>query len=299
VELLARSSRRLAFGLTILFVVLLPRLAIAEPEKDEHRLQWDESKPRIFPGEYVFTALAIAGGAVVEFGTSQPLKPKWVGPILFDEAVRDAVVMPRLGDRKRLMIASDVLLATSIVWPILIDASLLPAIDHNLDIYQQLQVMDLEAYGISYLIMRATHRIFARERPAGIGCQTDKGWAYDCGSFGVNASFFSGHSSMSAVGGGLTCAHHSFLPLYGGGAPDILACVGATTLALTVAATRVVADRHWTSDAISGFILGYGTGLTIPLAFHYLQHVPGKKGHPEPIVGGDQPPLAFSWGGRF
>lgn len=276
--------------------------------KDEHRLHWDESRPRVATGEYVLTGLAISTGAVIEFATDQPIQPSWVGPILFDEAIRDAVAMPRLKDRRGVQIASDVLLAISAAYPVLIDGMLVPAIDQNVDMFQQLTAMNLEAYGFAYLVMRANHRLAARERPAGIGCQTDKGWAYDCGSFGVNASWFSGHATMSAVGAGLTCAHHAYVPLYGGGAPDIISCVGMTGLALTVASMRVISDRHWASDAITGFLFGYGMGLAVPL-IHYTQTVPGadEKGvaatplmRPGATPGSiDRPPIQFGWSGQF
>lgn len=269
--------------------------------KDEHRLHWDESNPRVVWGEYVLTGLGVTAGGILEFTTEQPLQPNWIGPILFDEAVRDAVAMPRLKDRKAIMTASDVLLAISAIYPVIIDGMIVPAIDQNLDMFNQLTAMNLEAYSLGYLVMRANHRLAARERPAGIGCHTDKGWAYDCGSFGVNASWFSGHSSMSALGAGLTCAHHAYVPLYGGGAPDIMACVGMTTLAVTTASMRVIADRHWASDAITGFLVGYGIGLAVPIGLHYAQTVPGGGDHttrsaiPLPA----SPPTQLSWGGRF
>ncbi|MFO0616339.1 MAG: phosphatase PAP2 family protein [Polyangiaceae bacterium] len=273
----------------------------AAQAKDEHRLHWDESHPRVVWGEYTLTALSITGAGIIEFGTEQPIEPRWIGPILFDEIARDAVAMPRLKDRRGIQIASDVLLAVSAAYPVLIDGVLVPAIDENLDMLQQLTAMNLEAYGIAYLVMRVNHRLAARERPAGIGCQTDKGWAYDCGSFGVNASWFSGHATMSAVGAGLTCAHHAYVPLYGGGAPDVVACVGSTALAVTIAGMRVISDRHWMSDAISGFLFGYGVGLAVPLALHYTQTVDGPNtsaAASAPLVTA-RPPVQLSWGGQF
>lgn len=296
---------RFACSTILAVAAALPCQWAAAQEKDEHRLEWDERRPRVAAGEYVLTGLAITGGAIMEFGTDQPLQPRWIGPILFDEAVRDAVAMPRLKDRTTIMTVSDVLLAISAAYPVFIDGMLVPAIDENLDMFQQLTAMNMEAYGFAYLIMRANHRLAGRERPAGIGCQTDKGWAYDCGSFGVNASWFSGHATMSAVGAGLTCAHHAYVPLYGGGAPDIVACVGATGLALTVASMRVIADRHWASDAITGFLFGYGMGLAVPLV-HYTQTVPGAEksdaavaalARPPGTI--DRPPVQFGWSGQF
>lgn len=269
--------------------------------KDEHRLQWDEANPRVVWGEYVLTGLAVTAGGIMEFTTDQPIEPRWIGPILFDEIVRDSGAMPRLKDRIAIQTASDVLLVFSAAYPVLIDGMLVPAIDSNVDIFSQLTAMNLEAYSLAHLVMRANHRLAARERPAGIGCQTDQGWAYDCGSFGVNASWFSGHAAISAVGAGLTCAHHAYVPLYGGGAPDVLACVGMTAVALTTGGMRVISDRHWASDAITGFLVGYGIGLGIPIGLHYAQTIPGGGEHTQTsaIPLPPSPPAQFSWGGHF
>src|SRR5690349_11313696 len=93
---------------------------------DDHRLHWDERNPRVMAGEYFLVGSILVSGGIIEFTTEQPIKPKWVGPILFDEDVRDALVMPRLKNRQDIETVSDVLLMISVAYPFVIDATLIP-----------------------------------------------------------------------------------------------------------------------------------------------------------------------------
>jgi membrane-associated phospholipid phosphatase len=79
----------------------------------------------------------------------------------------------------------------------------------------------------------------------------------------------SGHSTASFTLAGLTCIHHAYLPLYGGGAPDALACAGSMAAATTVAMMRVVSDQHYLSDVIIGSAFGALAGVGMPWLLHY------------------------------
>jgi membrane-associated phospholipid phosphatase len=65
------------------------------------------------------------------------------------------------------------------------------------------------------------------------------------------------------------CSHHAHLPLYGGGAPDVLACAASFAAAATVGTLRVVSDQHFTTDVLTGAAVGTLTGLGLPWLLHY------------------------------
>ncbi|HEV8549343.1 MAG TPA: phosphatase PAP2 family protein, partial [Polyangiaceae bacterium] len=85
----------------------------------------------------------------------------------------------------------------------------------------------------------------------------------------LNSSFMSGHTTIAFTGAGLICAHHQHLPLYGGGAPDLLACIAALGAATTAGAMRVAADKHYATDVLLGMGVGLFAGYGLPNLLHY------------------------------
>ena len=79
----------------------------------------------------------------------------------------------------------------------------------------------------------------------------------------------SGHTTIAFTGAGLICAHHQNLPLYGGGAPDLIACITALTAATTAGAMRVAADKHYSTDVLLGAGVGLFGGYGLPMLLHY------------------------------
>src|SRR5262249_22472634 len=74
---------------------------------------------------------------------------------------------------------------------------------------------------------------------------------------------------MSFTSAGLTCAHHTHLPLYGGGAVDIIACAVVLTAAAAEPVLRIAADHHYATDVTVGAVLGFASGYALPMALHY------------------------------
>src|SRR5690606_36190453 len=72
-----------------------------------------------------------------------------------------------------------------------------------------------------------------------------------------------------ATGAGLACAHHTHLPLYGGGIADLRACLGAVTLTLTTGALRIASDKHWATDVLTGHLIGFSVGYVLPSLLYY------------------------------
>ncbi|HMR05958.1 MAG TPA: phosphatase PAP2 family protein [Polyangiaceae bacterium] len=235
----------------------------------EHRLIWKDEWRRFDLVEYAATAAIVGAYYVVELEATKPSESNWSGGIVLDGAVRRPLVGSTATARNRAADFGDYLFLVPPAWAIL-DGIVTPlATDRgNLDVAWQVTAMNIQAVGLVGLLTRAGHRFIARERPDVSECEQDGEYNQVCfrGSF---ASFPSGHTSSAGVGAGLICAHHLNLPLYGGGAPDVLACsvnVGMTAL---IGYSRIVADRHYLSDVVVGAGLGFGVGFGLPVLLHY------------------------------
>jgi membrane-associated phospholipid phosphatase len=114
----------------------------------------------------------------------------------------------------------------------------------------------------------AAFDLTARARPSYEECQRDPTFDPLCGA-GSTASFWSGHTAQAFTAAGLSCAHHAYVKLYGGGAADTLACAGAITLGAATGSLRVIGDRHYVSDVFVGALVGFGFGYGMPTLLHY------------------------------
>jgi len=84
------------------------------------RLHWDPAWPRFALGEAITTGVAIGTSLTMTLiGPRQSTRRGGIGP---DEAVRDALRLDNLEDRRTARDASDVLLTTMVAYPVLVDA---------------------------------------------------------------------------------------------------------------------------------------------------------------------------------
>jgi membrane-associated phospholipid phosphatase len=74
---------------------------------------------------------------------------------------------------------------------------------------------------------------------------------------------------ISATSAGVVCANHAYMPLWGHPAADVGACALAAAAATTTGLSRIVADRHYATDAILAGALGFGIGYMVPTLLHY------------------------------
>jgi membrane-associated phospholipid phosphatase len=239
---------------------------------------------RFSVGDFVITA---AGAAVTL--TAAIVKPRaqhsLSGPILFDDAARDALRVDTLANRYLVRDASDVGLSLSVSWPFAADA-LTTAWWYrgSRETAEEMALIDLETLAVSGALQGATNVLVSRERPFGTGCGEGElpEDALDCkGSFHYR-SFFSGHSAFSFTGAALICIHHMKNELLGG--PwDAISCAGGYAVATTTATFRVAADVHYASDILLGAAVGTLVGYGIPL-LHY-RNVVAPSAH----AGGTQP----------
>jgi len=233
----------------------------------EHRLHWRWRRFGVW--DYVATGALGAAYFAVEFGTKQPPEPKWTGAVLFDAAARDSLVADTYDGRARADRLSDyfslmpmaVLWAETLAVPVLFD-------DNNWDVVWHLTVINLQSSALSGLLTRGGNRIAVRERPDVSNCHEDPDYSPGCYR-GETASFPSGHTSMAFLGAGLSCAHHLNLGLYGNGAADSVMCIVLGAGATATGMLRVMADRHYVSDTLTGAAIGIGSGFVLPMLLHY------------------------------
>jgi membrane-associated phospholipid phosphatase len=257
-------------GLGIALAVATTCASVDAPaDTPPRRLVFDERyRPFQWP-DAVQSGATLGAYAYLEFGVEHPTEGRWQEPILFDSAVRDALVASSRSGRDRAATISDVSWYVPMVLPWVEGIGLPLFTDRwNYEVAFQLTALNVQAVSVVALLTRAGHKLLARARPDVEPCVADPTYHGKC--FGGNfASFPSGHVSAALVGAGLSCAHHAYLPLLGGGAPDATVCVIGTSLGVVSGIGRLSADRHYVTDVIAGAVLGWGAGFGMPVLLHY------------------------------
>ncbi len=241
----------------------------ARAESRPRRLAFDSRfRPFQWP-DAVQTGVTLGAYAYLEFGMDYPDEPRWSGPILFDAAARDAFRAESADGRNAAAVVSDATWYVPMLLPWL-EGIAVPLFtdDWNFRVAWELTALNAQAVSVVALFTRAGHKLVARERPDVQPCLTDPNYDNTC-LLGSYASFPGGHTSAAMVGAGLSCAHHTYLPLYGGGAADLTVCIAATAVGTASAFARLAADRHYATDVITGALLGWGVGFGMPVLLHY------------------------------
>jgi membrane-associated phospholipid phosphatase len=236
---------------------------------DPAEVDWNQDWPRFRPVEVAVTAVLAAQIASVLFLYPEP-KQNWHGGVLFDDDLRHALRMRSKRSRDNAAAVSDYIYYALAAYPMLVDTALVTDLAHKKqDVALQMFAMNLESYAFSGALALSLERI-GRVRPLAVECANDPNYSTKCSSEADrNASFLSGHTAIAFTSAGLMCAHHQHLPLYGGGAPDLLACLAGLAAASTSGVLRVSSDNHYASDVILGSMIGFFGGYALPSLLHY------------------------------
>jgi membrane-associated phospholipid phosphatase len=239
--------------------------AAADPDP----VKWRDDWPRFRPWEAVATGLLAAQAVTATLLYPDPGR-NWRGGILFDDSVRDALLLGSYDARENARPVSDNIYRLLGVYPLLVDNLVVTwAVHGSGDVALEMLGMNLEGYALTGALVLTAQKL-GRERPAARGCATDPMYSPKCRSeVGLAESFFSGHTAIDATAAGLICAHHQHLPLYGGGWPDIAVCGVAAAAALTQGALRIMTDDHYASDVLVGLGVGTFSGYVLPNLLHY------------------------------
>jgi membrane-associated phospholipid phosphatase len=230
-------------------------------------LEWRWARFRT--GEWVASGVFLGGLIPALF--IKPSSHPWTTSNVFDESIRNVLRASSQSTRDAVSTTTDVILGAGVLFPVVVDALIGGwAVGKSRDVAFQMTEIDAEAYLLTGLVSTLTSALTSRERPYGRDCPAPPAaQSADCSSNTRYHSFFSGHASLAFTSAGLTCSHHAYLPLFGGGAPDVIACVGTMAAAATTSTLRIVADRHYASDVLVGAAVGSLSGFMVPWALHY------------------------------
>jgi membrane-associated phospholipid phosphatase len=236
---------------------------------DPARVEWSPSFARFRTSEAVFTGallLPIAGALFLY----PDVERHFQGGILFDDPVRNALALGSRAGRARAASYSDKFYYALGAYPLVIDTALVTWGIHGAgDVALQMLGINLEAYALTGAVTLNGLKL-GRARPAERSCRGDPDYSPKCDNdLALNQSFPSGHSAIAFTSAGLMCAHHSHLPLYGGGAGDVAACVVGLAGATTTGVLRIMSDNHYASDVLFGTALGLFSGYIMPSWLHY------------------------------
>jgi membrane-associated phospholipid phosphatase len=238
----------------LLALVLLSQSASADSPYLPNKRTWDH----FWPGHAIVNGILVPTIAAIQFAHEPTDTPRWRGGILLDDITRDAMRAPTLGGRQDAAVVSDYLLATNLIAP----AAL--AIAHGDHWFNLLGYLEAAAW--TQFFVGTTKRIFARKRPG----------------FDNTESFISGHAGASFVGAGAICGMG--LPESWGASRAVrwTVCGTALSIATTVAALRVVGDKHYLSD------VSMGAGVGLFFGWFYSQWAYKRKDSVRPIASYDE-----------
>jgi len=253
-----------------LLVAVSSLFAVTETARaDGAAVRWDPAWPRFRPSEYALTAGLALNVAAATFLYPAP-RANWEGGILFDDAVRDAILIGSRDGRNTAAVVSDDIYYALAAYPLLVDTALVTWGIHGAsDVAFQMMLINFESYALTGVIALTAEKL-GRVRPMGRECAKDPNYDGKCGNEGnLNASFLSGHTTIAFAGAGMMCAHHTHLPLYGSKVADALACGTGLAAATTAGVLRVMSANHYTSDVMLGAGIGLFGGYVWPMLWHY------------------------------
>ena len=236
---------------------------------DSSSVRWNPAWPRFRPSEYALTAGLAFNVAQATFLYPAP-KANWEGGILFDDGVRDAILLGSPEARNTAAVVSDDIYYVLATYPLLVDTAIVTWGIHGAgDVAFQMMLINFESYALTGAIALTAEKL-GRIRPMADDCAKDPNYAKNCGSGpNLNASFLSGHTTIAFAGAGLMCAHHTNLPLYGHRVADIAACATGLAAATTAGVLRVMSDNHYATDVVLGAGVGLFGGYVWPMLWHY------------------------------
>lgn len=239
----------------------------------EKTVEWNERWPRVHLVE-VADIVALTAGSVLINEAPSHADANWQGPVLWDKPVRKLLRATSYQGQYNAAKLSDALYKGMVLTPYIVDNFFVAlGIHQNADVALQMTLMDMQSLGLSGVLTLAAEHAVGRQRPYVGGClgpdKSDTVGYNNCGGSDDFKSFYSGHAAAMFTMAGLTCAHHSRLPLYGGGAADALACAFMLALATTGSVARIVCDRHWSTDVALGISVGVINGYVLPMWLHY------------------------------
>jgi membrane-associated phospholipid phosphatase len=248
------------------------------------RVEWDPSWQRVRLWEYPAIAGLFAVDWYVRYHEPPPDRPSWEGNNAFDDTIRGwLVASSREGRRVAAKVSDDLVLAGA-AFPFAVDLPVVLFVHGQPSVMWQMLMMDLEANAVAGVVNNTLFHYGGRARPNTQNCNADASYDSFCNSPGDNASFPSGHVLTIATAAGLVCVHHRYLPIYGSDAADTGSCVLMAAATVATGIARIVADRHFATDVLSGALIGFSSGYGLPWLLHYRTGDVAGSGEARPSI---------------
>lgn len=267
---------RLAHVALALALVAVPARGFAQDDDDDEPVElWNESWGRSGIPNYTLIGATALVTLINTIHGSNEERP-YTGRNDFDEHVRSALRLPR--EQQRLVIRdfSDGLLTLATSAPILFDALILAAWQHESeDAAVQMVLIHAEVVATTLSLQTLANVLLSRERPYGRTCGGGGPDDFDediffCDSPNRYYSFFSGHASQAFASAAVLCSFHMNMPLLGEGAENTLVpCVTGFAVAGATAMFRILGDMHYATDVITGAVVGTSVGFLLPWLLHF------------------------------
>lgn len=245
--------------------------AICAPSRahadEDSALRWNPDWPEFRPVEFVVTGIAGPAAIAMYYWVRPQAEPHWIGGILFDDAVRNALRLRSASGLKTVRSLANDVDIVSVALVVGVDSMVVPLARNNLGVAVQLSLMDFESFALSSIVTFSLYDSVGRARPSYVDCENGSSDP-QCGT-SPTASFPSGHVNEAFTTAGLSCAHHTHLAIYGSRLADALACARDLTLATADGVLRIMGDRHYLTDVLAGGAIGFSFGYVLPTLLHY------------------------------
>ena len=251
-------------------VCLSSATASAQTVEENDGARWRDEWPKVSLAEHIVgvSTFALAAGVWLLVGNAD--EPLWSSAAPGDTPFRDLLRARTDDGRRAAVVLSDVLWHSTWLHLLAFDGLITAwGIHGDSELASQLVFIDGLAIAGTTLVTMLSQGLFLRERPYGAMCEDDPEYDMNCEGRERYRSFISGHSSVAATAAALTCVHHANIPLYGSPAADALGCAGSITFAVLSGVLRVVADQHFMSDVLAGWVVGALFGIGVPVLLHY------------------------------
>lgn len=247
-----------------------PIPAPALPERGEGSPRaWNPTWRKFGTANYVLTGAAIVGSASASF-VPDPDTP-WRGRNELDEWGRRTISVESYEQGQWAQDTSDLLLSLNMAFPLLVDSLIVSYwYRRSPEVAGQTALIAVEAMALGSMVQGFTAAGAARERPYGRDCGTKVDADLpECTTNVRYRSFFSGHTTLGFASAGVTCTNHAVHRLFGDPLADGLTCGATLATASAVGLLRIVSQKHYVTDVLTGAAVGTASGLGIPWLLHY------------------------------
>lgn len=262
-------------------IILADEVSESEEAEDTGRqpdIVWNDAEWRRFQ-KFQYGTLAGMGALIATAFILQPdfTEPRWDSYGPFDDWVRDRVNGGSEGLVKAVGKTSDILYPTLGLLPLVLeDAFMLPLARRSPDVALQTFLIDAQSLAFTSVFYFGGQAIVGRSRPGLSRCIEEDGLDNCRIGTGIK-SFFSGHAAIAFTGAGLICTHQAYLGVYNNDTVGRAMCGLTMTAASATAVFRLIANRHWASDVLTGVGLGLFSGLALPRLIHFNPPRLGKR----------------------